>query len=250
MTAGGVVRLVDTWPLAQAACARLRTARVIALDLEGAPLGVCTSLLQLAVAPDEIYVFDVVALNTHNNELFSGSQYLRPILADPGIRKLCYDGRGDSATLWDVHGVRVEGLYDLQVVFTSLYQHAHDQYLKGLQHALKCANLPPHVCRAFAERKQRFKRRLAACYQTCCYDDLLRRPLDPELLAYAAEDVAHLFHLYELWRPFVNERTVVAVSMERTAAAHNPPQQIMSRLDFSPLRVRRPRFWLHACSGL
>jgi len=245
MTAGDAVRLVNTWPLAHAACARLRTARVIAMDIEGAPLGVCTSLLQLAVSPDEIYVFDVVALTTTtNNELFSS---LRPILADPGIRKLCYDGRGDSAALWDVHGVRVEGLYDLQVVFTSLYQHAHDQYLKGLQHALKCANLPPHVCRAFAERKQRFKRRLAACSQSCCYEELLRRPLDPELLAYAAEDVAHLFHLYELWRPFVNERTVVAVSMERTSAQK---ERIMSRLDFSPLRVRRPRFWLHTCASV
>lgn len=121
-TKKGVV-LVDTPAAAAAACARLRTSRLLAFDMEGAPLGQLTSLLQLAVSPAEVYVFDVLALGP---ALFDAA-HLLPILTDPKTLKLCFDGRGDARALFHQHGVQVpillpcRGSQNLTTTFDRIY---------------------------------------------------------------------------------------------------------------------------------
>lgn len=105
---------IDSPEAARLACARLREHRLLAVDMEGAPLGQLTTLIQFAPAgggSDAVYVFDVLALG---QTLFDAA-HLLPILSDPNVLKLCYDCRGDAAALFFQHGVQVHGLYDLQV---------------------------------------------------------------------------------------------------------------------------------------
>ena len=138
-------------------------------DMEGAPLGHATSLLQLAKSENEIYIFDVLKLG---QSLFD-AKHLLPILANPGILKLCYDCRCDAEALFNQHRVLVHGFYDLQIVYTSLFQGINDPYLKGLHRAVERL-LPIETARIFfyhkkAIRKQWMDHGLA--------ETLLRRPL-------------------------------------------------------------------------
>ena len=50
--------LIDTMAEAAKACAFLRMHKVLAMDMEGAPLEKRTSLLQLAASPNEVMICD------------------------------------------------------------------------------------------------------------------------------------------------------------------------------------------------
>ena len=173
-----MIRLVDTLEATRTACERLRASKVLALDVEWEADPSQVSLLQLACAPDEIYVFDVLALG---QRLFDE---LLPLLADAAILKLCFDCRGDAAVLFHCHRVRMHAVYDLQIVYASLYPHKHgDGFLRGLHRALEHA-LTPEEAHAFAQRKATQRSRFASGLR-------LARPLPSETLEYAAHDVAH-----------------------------------------------------------
>ena len=150
----GVV-VVDTLEAALAACERLRAVKLLALDVEWEEADhTQVSLVQVARASDEIYVFDALALG---QRLFEASLLL-PLLSDPSIIKLCFDCRGDASVLFQRHGVRtLHALYDLQIVYAALFAH-DDGYLRGLHRALEHA-LAPEEARAFAQRKATQKRR-------------------------------------------------------------------------------------------
>ena len=239
------VHFVDTWGAAKAACARLREApsdgsgagRVLAFDMEGAPLGTHTSLLQLAFSPYEIYVFDVITLG---QSLFDAS-HLLPILTDPKILKLCYDCRGDAGALFHQHRVRAYGFYDLQIVYASLFPTQHSNgFLRGLHRALECTLAPQDAC-AFTERKMALKQRWRMNKEDL---SLRQRPLLPETVTYAAADVAHLFDMFRQWSPFFTQRSVVATStlrMLNSLAAFSSPQK-KAHIDFVLLRPLRPYF--------
>jgi hypothetical protein len=225
--------VVDTWEAAAQACARLRVCRIVALDMEGAPLGQVTSLLQLALSCDEIYLFDVLTLG---QRLFDAA-HLLPILTDPAILKLCYDCRGDCSALFHQHGVRMHGGYDLQVVFTSLFQDHGDPFLKGLHRAVE-RSMPPDDARAFAERKLAVKRDWSLHGPAAT---ILQRPLSQETIAYAVADVVPLLRMHRLWSPFLAERAVVHATTERMLRCiHTPPPlQVLSEAHPPLLRRRR-----------
>lgn len=212
--------IIDTWPAAEAACARLRAHRLLALDMEGAPLETHTSLLQLAVSPQEIYIFDVQTLG---QALFD-AEHLLPILSDPSTLKLCYDCRGDGSALFHQHGVRAYGLYDLQIAYTSLRimtpsalqlepRAVPDAFLKGL-HCAVAHLLPPDEARAFAQRKREWKREWRTASTR-----LLQRPLADDALVYAAADVEHLFAMHRAWSPFFANAALVAATDARMLKA-------------------------------
>ena len=126
-------QLIDTLEEAKQVCARLHKCRVVALDIEQTPIGQRQlSLLQIAVSRTEIYIFDVYCLG---QELFD-AQHLLPLLSDPKVLKLVYDCRNDIHALSMQHGVRVHGFYDLQIVYTSLFEPPNYPYLKGLHRAV------------------------------------------------------------------------------------------------------------------
>jgi hypothetical protein len=228
------VVVIDTLAAAGVACARLRQHKVLALDMEGAPLGRVTSLLQLAASVNEVYVFDVLALG---QELFDAT-HLLPILTNPSILKLCFDCRGDGHALFAQHGVRLQGVYDLQIVYTSLFQSAQDPCLKGLHRAIErissiCATTTSAAtsattkqqqlhggddnnnsidARAFARRKLAIKR---LWQKEGVAPSVLSRPLSADTIAYAAADVVHLLRMHQEWTPYVSKHCVVATSIDR-----------------------------------
>ena len=230
--------LIDTMAEAAKACAFLRTHKVLAMDMEGAPLETRTCLLQLAASPREVYIFDLMVLSHH--ELFNAA-HLLPILTDPGILKLCYDVRGDGAALYLQHGLQVHGLYDLQIVFTSLHQSPDDPFLKGLHRAVeRLKSVSAGAACAFAKRKASFRSTLSPA------TTFVKRPLDHSLLAYAAWDVAYLMDMFRLWSPYVAEHAVLAATAERLARhirrrrrCCSTLNMTMSRVDFVPVRAKR-----------
>jgi hypothetical protein len=234
--ATATTQLIHTWPAAREACARLRKHKLLALDMEGAPLSTCTSLLQLAVSPQEVYVFDVLTLG---QPLFD-AEHLLPILSDPTVIKLCYDCRGDGSALYHQHGVRAYGLYDLQIVYASLRalapsvlefssppQQQQEAFLKGLQCAVAHV-IPTDAARAFAQRKREWKLKWRQQQQALQADAgethfLLKRPLADDALAYASADVEHLFALHSAWYPYFSTGVVCDASDARMCAATSNP---------------------------
>jgi len=228
--------LVDTLDAARKACERLCTMTLLALDVEWEANHAQIALLQLACSPSEIYVFDVLALG---QRLFDAEQrLLLPILCDPSIVKLCFDCRGDASVLLKRHRVQMHGVYDLQIVYASLFAHKHgDGHLRGLHRALEHA-LDPEEARVFAQRKldQRARR---------FFDTLRYRPLSAETIEYAANDVAHLFALHSLWYPHFSKRAVLLASTRRMRSSLYETAATTiskSRIDFLLMRPLRLAF--------
>ncbi len=219
---------------AASVCRDLLQLKVVGLDMEGLALGRngTTSLLQLSASADEVYIFDVWKLG---HELFSAALLL-PILTSPNIIKLCYDCRCDAEALFYQHGVLAFGLYDLQIVYTSLFQNAGDPYLKGLHKALQSPGvLEPNEIASMVRRKLAAKQEWAANN----FDSVFARPLPSEFLQYCATDVAYLFRMYCLWSAHVSQDLVVEITQQRMRQfiKLTPPQKqaqkkMMSRLDF------------------
>ena len=176
----------------------------------------------------EVYIFDVMKLG---QSLFDASCLL-PILCDPRITKLCYDCRGDSETLFRKHGAKVYGLYDLQIVYTSLFQSPEDPHLKGISHAARVA-LP--YCKAvagFSAGKARMKR----CFRAG--ENKFVRPLSNEALQYCAEDTIILLRLYDAWHRHVDAEEVLVVSSIRAKShifRNNMQRAAMYVVDFPML---------------
>jgi exonuclease 3'-5' domain-containing protein 1 len=236
--------LVDDWPAARTACDDLRTKSVLGLDIESLPGSRRTSLLQLAASQCNAYIFDVLGLGM---QLFDAA-HLLPILGDPKIIKLCYDCRGDAEMLFANHGVRVFGLYDLQIVFTSLFQPHEDPYLKGLRVAAD-NTLPPDAAAAFGDQKQAMKRDFSAAAGEKKDAAMARRPLSAEILRYAAEDATTLLCLYTKWKYFVYASEVLSITETRASrhmlAAKASPRRGMHLIDF-PRASRTRRFEMAA----
>jgi hypothetical protein len=194
------IHFVDDWADAGRACTIIKTKKVVGLDME--LVGQTTAIVQVAVSANEAYVFDVLALG---QSLFDAC-YLLPVLVDPRILKLCYDCRGDAETLFKNHGVRAFGLYDLQIVFTSLFQSRNDPCLKGLWRAVQTM-MPSD--RAFVVGKTSMKRRFSTC------DVMLDRPLSTETLLYCAEDAVMLMRMHQVWGASVDAKEVVYFTFAR-----------------------------------
>ena len=222
------VVFVDTEENAETACAALRGHVLLALDMEGLHLGRDgqTSLLQLASpsSPSSkgiVYIFDVLALGS---VLFSSETLLAPILKDPDIVKLCYDCRCDAEALFYLHGILADGLYDLQIAYTILFQANSDPYLKGLHKALRTVLQPrdEHVLRMKTETKKQ-----------CNFGDIMmQRPVPSSVLEYCAADVEHLFTMHKRWSHRLPV-SLLSLSRQRMLQFINREGAwCMSRLDF------------------
>ena len=198
------IHVVDTLKDAQAACKIIKTSAIIGLDIE-LDSSSAASLLQIAVSSAEVYIFDVSKIG---QSLFDASCLL-PILCDPRITKLCYDCRGDSETLFRKHGAKIYGLYDLQIVYTSLFQLYDDPHLKGISHAVRAALPYSKSSAVFSVRKRRMKRSFRAG------EDKFVRPLSSEALQYCAEDTVVLMRLYDALHFHVDAEEVLVLSSIR-----------------------------------
>jgi ribonuclease D len=119
-------------------------------------------LLQLA-APAASVAVDTLA--------FTDLSALRPALAATGIRKVLHAARQDLEVLWPATGA-VHGIYDTQV-------------------AAAFTGLPPQI--GYADLVQRLLG--ARLHKSQTRTDWSRRPLSPEQIAYALDDVNYLLPL-------------------------------------------------------
>jgi hypothetical protein len=198
------IHVVETLKDAQKACQLIKTKAIIGLDLE-LDASSAASLLQIAVSTDEVYIFDVTTLG---QQLFDASCLL-PVLCDPRITKLCYDCRGDSETLFRKHGAKIYGLYDLQIVFTSLFQAYEDPHLKGISHAVRVALPYSKSSAVFSACKVRMKR----CFRAG--ENKFLRPLSSDALQYCADDTIILMRLYNALHFHVDSEEVLVLSSIR-----------------------------------
>jgi hypothetical protein len=226
---------VDTWPMAHSACAGLRNAGLVAFDMEGVNLGKKDgrlTLLQVARDDHTVFCFDVLKLG--GAELFS---LLGPLLGSPNVIKLCFDCRMDGDVLWRQFRVRLRRVYDIQVLYTLLFQARTDRFLKGLAHVLQVPGVLPgaHMLDQVLGTKLRMKKLMAA------QEDLfLQRPIAGDLLEYCGADVSCLLRMHRLWAHRWPQEDVIETSMGRLILFINrpcevPPPRSMSVIDFSPI---------------
>jgi ribonuclease D len=147
---------------------RLAGAPALAVDLEADSLhryreSVC--LVQVST-PDVNAVIDPLAVP-------AALDLLAPVLADPAVRKIFHGGDYDVRLLKKERGVEVRNLFDTMIA----------AQLTGRERFGLAALLEELYAVRLDKRHQRA--------------DWSRRPLGPEMLAYAAADTAHLFGLAE-----------------------------------------------------
>ena len=96
------------------ACDHLCSFNELAFDCEGVDLGRGgkLTLIQLMAKDDKILIFDVLALG---ESVFQNTG-LREILESKEIRKVMFDCRGDSDSLWEEYKVKLTNVLDMQLL--------------------------------------------------------------------------------------------------------------------------------------
>lgn len=233
------VTVIDDLEQSKSVCKYLLGFDVLAIDVEGIDLSLSgtISLIQIAISCGEVYIFDVLALG---NELFCAS-HLLPILSNPLILKLCYDGRCDCDILYHKHGVRVFGFFDIQILYTLLFQSGRDPFLKGLHRAMRTPGLLLSKSDIDIKAAKKFS------WQSVCESsqEILERPLKPDLIEYCAIDVSCLFSMYYQWHCLVSVNIVSLMTNQRIQefVCRDRSRKItMSHVDFDPSSYKGYRF--------
>lgn len=225
-----MVTLVNTAEALQDACKSLRGKTPIVIDLEGSNLGRggSVTMLQIASSPEQVYCFDVMQMGDF------AFQMLKPLLEDANILKLCFDCRCDADALLHLHGIYLRGIYDLQILFTLLFQAGNDPYLKGLYHALQMPNIIEMEIRDdVLLRKRQCKRMMQTAHGRLLF---LQRPVPTFVLEYCALDVVFLFNMYYQWHHLREGSSIVCISEKRMQNYCFMPlpssSRLMSNVDF------------------
>jgi DNA polymerase I-like protein with 3'-5' exonuclease and polymerase domains len=232
---------------AQAICQKLlKECNMIAIDIEGVDLGRndgSISLIQIAASEDEVYCFDILALG---EAVFSKKEYLGEIMESDKILKLCYDCRIDGDVLRAKHKVEIHYAYDLQVLYTFVFQPDTDPFLKGLQHALQKPGVM--LCQnKFSEKVIQIKKEMKTAFLNERGSHIfMQRPLTDKVLLYCASDVVYLFRMFYLWGGWVPLCVVVQASMYRMHKfghrEKNIPTRHMALVDFKQMPKSRCAF--------
>ena len=188
----------------------------VAVDFEGVALGrsgrLC--LAQVASANGPTLLVDVCAMGA---AAFRRGR-LGELLEDARVLKLVFDCRSDSAALHHQFGVKMRGVYDVQVAYClkrDEEEGARVSTLQGLARALgECPGLDD-ASRAALEAVKEAGKALFAPERGGGYEVWERRPMPRELLEYAAADVAHLRAMWREWRHFVGRGKMDAIVEKR-----------------------------------
>ncbi|EDR10536.1 uncharacterized protein LACBIDRAFT_189721 [Laccaria bicolor S238N-H82] len=177
-------------------------AMTLAVDLEGIDL--CRhgkiSLVQIMSSVSEVvWLVDVTTLGSQAfDHVDPYGRTLRMILEDTGIKKVFYDVRNDADALYNLYGVNLMGVYDLQLLELAVRHSLRRQtrLLNGLSKSIKSYLTPPVEWEPVKEAGSRlFKPEFGGSYSV-----FEERPLDPRIVAYCAQDVTLLFALEETLR--------------------------------------------------
>lgn len=228
-----VYQYIDTWDKVRSVCTYLHAGgyTVFAFDLEGVHLGRNgqVTLLQLAVDETCVFCFDVLLLGP----ALLGPHYLGPLFMSPHVVKVCFDCRVDGDVLQSHFGLCLSRVYDIQVLYTLLFQAENDRFLKGLRHVLQSSGIIPcqHQLHHVLSAKTKIKRLMST------NSHLFKiRPVTSELLQYCSADVVFLLRMYRAWHHLRQHQHVIDLSMRRLHAFLNRSSEIparqMSVLDF------------------
>jgi len=163
------------------------------------------------------YVFDICTLG--RSAFTRGG--LKDFLEGTTTEKIIYDGRADADALYHGFGVDLsKGKYcDVQYLYCKKFNSATDPYLKGLGKAMEKAQWLSRDERSRLNDVKSIGTRLFAPEKGGTYEVWRRRPLGPDLLAYAVADVVHLHEMAARWRPHRSDVNAVASMRMRRACA-------------------------------
>lgn len=188
------------------------------VDLEGNNLSRdgTLSLITVLVEPRHtVHLIDVTGLG---DEAFtiagSSGRTIKQILESKEIVKVFFDIRNDSDALYSLHGIRVQGIEDLQLMELAS-RISGRKYVNGLA---KCIDRDASIS---FEEKQKWKNTKKEGYRLFdpalggSYSVFDQRPLSTEIVSYCVQDVIHmpsLRHLYldrlcDVWLGKIEEET-------------------------------------------
>ncbi|KAF7313828.1 3'-5' exonuclease domain-containing protein [Mycena chlorophos] len=202
------VIVVDTVPLLRKCIAAVAQTSSLAVDLEGIAMSRSGSICILQLKAREsnlVWLVDIVALGAHAfTERVQGWITLKTLLESPLITKLFYDVRNDSDALYNIFGVSLGNVYDLQLL--ELATRASNpaarhripaRFVVGLGLALE-EHVAPTRPSTETNRWARVKEQGEALFapeRGGRYEVFSERPLTPALIEYCAQDVALLHEL-------------------------------------------------------
>ncbi|TFK73376.1 hypothetical protein BDN72DRAFT_761787 [Pluteus cervinus] len=174
----------------------------LAVDLEGVHLsreGSVCILQILRVGSNRVWLIDVTTLGA---KAFEEKDHrgisLREVLESPKTQKLFFDVRNDSDALYNLHGVLLQNVYDLQVLELAvrLSNGTQARYVTGLRRAMETYLDPP----ASWKKTKDEGKAIFDPAQGGSYEVFEKRPLDPRIVEYCAQDVTLLSHLRNAMR--------------------------------------------------
>ena len=190
-----VILLDDPEKCADAMRALIAAGEPCAVDFEGIALSRTGALCLAQVAPPNgpVYLVDVARMGA--DAFKTGA--LGALLEAKSLLKLVFDCRGDADALFHQFGVRMRGVFDVQVAFCVKKDKDHkgkrSAYLMGLRKALKeCPGLDDETRAALDEVKakgaQLFAPELGGAYEAWT-----ARPMHPDLVTYAGKFFFRIF---------------------------------------------------------
>jgi exonuclease 3'-5' domain-containing protein 1 len=198
------------------------------LDLEGKDLGRTgtISIIQLYVLPHQhtylidVYVLGAAAFNTRST-ITCQLDTFKKILESPSIPKCLFDVRGDADALYNLYGVNLKGVQDLQLMEFAT-RVGRKSYVNGLA---RCVEFDAGLGRTEKAEFTRKKESGNRLFRTGNYTVFEERPMRKEILEYCVQDVVHLPALWRKYNSLLRsgdlKLKVAAATTERVEMALN-----------------------------
>ncbi|PPR07332.1 hypothetical protein CVT26_013648 [Gymnopilus dilepis] len=194
--------LVDSVSILEQCLADVSSTSVaqLAIDLEGIDLcrhGKISILQIFADSSNTIWLIDITTLDSSAfDHMDEEGRCLRNVLQDSCAKKVFYDVRNDADALYNLYAIDVGNVYDLQLLEVAVRRASKHKvkYLSGLGKAIEASLCPPAHWKDIKQKGlELFQPERGGSYEV-----FEKRPLDPVILAYCAQDVALLFRLEEV----------------------------------------------------
>jgi hypothetical protein len=178
----------------------------IALDIEGKDLGRhgTISLIQIFNEKDDtVYLFDIYTLGKRAFSRNEGN--LKTLLESDKVQKLIFDVRADADALFHLYNVKLQNVFDIQILFQSRFDECPNTRLMGLGRIMDiiktnnfsktygpeyAVDIPREDTDAKEAGKEIFIEKP---------DAWELRPIPEVLMQYAAVDVKYLIEMKEKW---------------------------------------------------
>ena len=131
--------------------------------------------------------------------------------------QLLFDVRNDADALWNIYQIDLANVYDLQLldVASRRSRNVPTNYVNGLTRCIENYVNPPNEWKKIKEEGNN----LFSPEKGGSYDIFEKRPLDPRILAYCAQDVALMFELEAAMKRTIGRRGLRGWDVRITAAS-------------------------------